>query len=471
MNRVGYLAKNIGYLAIGQLGTKILSLLLVPLYTYILTTEEYGIYDFYYTTVSLLVPILSLNICDSSLRFPLDKNYDRNKIFSISLYHLFLCFLWGGFLVLLNSFWNVIPVIDDYPLLFFLMLVTSATNGIMNSFARGIDKVKEVALSGVICSAIIIFLNLLFLLLLKMGLVGYFLANIIGFIGQSVYLFVLIRGWQYIEWGRLDKKLQKEMLAFSKPMILNNISWWINGVSNRYVIVWLCGIATNGIFSVSYKIPSVLMMFQSIFSQAWTLSAVQEYDREDKNIFFSRMYDAYNVCMTLICSLLIIISRFIASFLYAKDFYVAWQYVPFLLIATIFGSLSGYIGGIYAATKDTKAFASTSVIGAVSNLFLTLLLVWQMGIMGAAIAAMVSYALIWYLRIRSIKQYMDLQISYWKDGFSYILLLIQSVLLLVFEDSIIFYLIEITLFGLLLFMHKALLLIIYSKITNRIRLK
>ena len=163
MNRVGYLAKNIGYLAIGQLGTKILSLLLVPLYTYILTTEEYGIYDFYYTTVSLLVPILSLNICDSSLRFPLDKNYDRNKIFSISLYHLFLCFLWGGFLVLLNSFWNVIPVIDDYPLLFFLMLVTSATNGIMNSFARGIDKVKEVALSGVICSAIIIFLNLLFL--------------------------------------------------------------------------------------------------------------------------------------------------------------------------------------------------------------------------------------------------------------------------------------------------------------------
>lgn len=471
MSRVGYLAKNIGYLLIGQLGTKMLSLFLVPLYTYVLTTVEYGTYDFFNVTVSLLIPILSQNICDASLRFPLDKKCDRRKVFSISLYHLFLCILWGAGLVIFNNFWNFIPIINDYPLLFLLMLVSSAANGIMNCFARGIDKVKEVAISGVICSVIIISLNLLFLLPLSMGLTGYFLANILGFIGQSVYLLIAIRGWQYVQCGQLDKNLHKEMLSFSKPMIVNNISWWVNSVSNRYAIIWLCGIAANGIFSVSYKIPSVLMMFQSIFNQAWTLSAVHEFEQENKNSFFSQMYAFYNICTTVLCSLLIITSRFIASILYAKDFYEAWQYVPFLLIATVFGSLSGYIGGIYAAAKDTKAFASTSVIGAIVNLFLTLLLVWQIGIMGAAIAAAVSYALIWYLRIRSLKRYLDLHISYWRDSLSYMLLVIQSVFLLVFEDSIFFYLIEIILFVCILLIHKSLLFTIYNRIVHKIGLK
>ena len=471
MSRIGYLAKNTGYLALGQLGTKILSFFLVPLYTYVLTTEEYGTYDLLNTTASLLIPILSLNICDASLRFPLDKNYDRSDIFSISLHHLLQCTIWGGGIIALNHLFNVVPLINDYPLLFFLMLETSAANGIMNCFARGINKVKEVAVSGIICSVIIIFLNLLFLLPLHMGLFGYFLANILGFIGQSIYLFCGIKGWKYVKRGKLDKKLHREMLAFSKPMILNNISWWVNGVSNRYIIVWFCGVAANGIFSVSYKIPSILMMLQNIFTQAWTLSAVQEFDNRDKNTFFSQIYASYNVCMTIICSILIITSRPIASILYAKDFYNAWQYVPFLLIATVFGSLSGYIGGLFAAVKNTKAFATTSIIGAGTNLFITLLLVWKIDVIGAAIAAFFSYALIWYLRLRSIKQYLDLQVSYLRDCLGYAALVIQAIFLFIFEETVIFYAIETTMLFLLFFIHHHQVTIIYNKIANRIGLK
>ena len=79
------LAKNTGLLVIGQFGTKLLSFFLVPLYTYVLTTAEYGTFDLLTTTVSLLVPIFTLNICDSALRFPLDSKIDRIEIFSICL--------------------------------------------------------------------------------------------------------------------------------------------------------------------------------------------------------------------------------------------------------------------------------------------------------------------------------------------------------------------------------------------------
>lgn len=468
MKEVNELAKNTGLLAVGQLGTKLLSFFLVPLYTYVLSTAEYGTYDLMNTTVSLLVPVLSLNICDSALRFPLDKDVDRSQVFSICIFHLLLSIFGGAILIGVNHYFDFISVVNDYPFLFILLFAGTAINGIMNCFTRGIDRIKDLAISGVLCSAVTIGLNILFLLPLQMGLVGFFLATILGSASQSFYLFIVIKGWRYLKVFHLDKTLHREMTDFSKPLILNNISWWVNGVSNRYIITWFCGIAANGIYSVSYKIPSILVMFQGIFSQAWTLSAVQGYDKDDKNGFFSKMYQCYNLCMVLVCSMLIILSRVFALFLYSNDFYNAWKYVPFLLISSVFGALSGYIGGIYAATKDTKLFAVTSIWGAVVNLLMTLILVWEIGVMGAAIAAPVSYGLIWYLRVRSVNKYMNMKLSLFKDAIGYVILCLQTGLLFMFDDGILFFLLQLSLFALILLLNKELLSVILNKITHKI---
>ena len=170
MKEVKELAKNTGLLAIGQFGTKLLSFFLVPLYTYVLSTAEYGIYDLMNTTISLLVPILSLNICDSALRFPLDKDVDRKQVFSICCLHIFASVLFGCMLIGLNYCFNIISIVNDYPVLFLLLFASNALSGLLNCFVRGIDKVKEVAISGVLSSAVMIALNLLFLLPLHMGL-------------------------------------------------------------------------------------------------------------------------------------------------------------------------------------------------------------------------------------------------------------------------------------------------------------
>lgn len=467
MKDVKELAKNTGLLAVGQFGTKLLSFFLVPLYTYVLSTAEYGTYDLLNTTVSLLVPILSLNICDSALRFPLDKDVDRSQVFSICIFHLLLSIFFGVILIGVNYYFDFISVVNDYPFLFILLFAGTAINGIMNCFTRGIDRIKDIAISGVLCSVVTIGLNILFLLPLQMGLVGFFLATILGGASQSFYLFIAIKGWRYLKVVHLDKTLHREMTDFSKPLILNNISWWVNGVSNRYIITLFCGIAANGLFSVSYKIPSILVMFQGVFSQAWTLSAVQGYDKDDKNGFFSKMYQCYNLCMVLVCSILIILSRVLALFLYSNDFYDAWKYVPFLLISSVFGALSGYIGGIYAATKDTKLFAMTSIWGAVANLLITLILVWKIGVMGAAIAAPVSYGLIWYLRVRSVNKYVNMKISLFRDTISYVILCLQTVLLFVFGNSILFFLLQLLLFTLILLLNKELLSIILNKIVHK----
>ena len=340
----------------------------------------------------------------------------------------------------------------------------------MNCFARGIDCVKDVAVSGVICSIVIIGLNLLFLLPLHMGLIGFFLANIIGSFVQSIYLFIAIKGWRYLIFTGIDKKLHHDMLRFSEPLMLNNISWWVNGVSNRYVITWLCGVAANGIYAVSYKIPSILVMLQGIFSQAWTLSAVKDFDKDDKNGFFSKMYSSYNVSMVLACSILIIASRIMAKFLYQGEFFEAWKYVPFLLISAIFGALSGYVGGIFAAVKDTKIFGQTSILGAVVNLALTIVLVWKIGVIGAAISALVSNAVIWAIRIRVVKRYINMKLNLLVDIISYLLLCIQTLILFIWNDNFQFWCVETLLFIVLLLINKKILNTILRKITSKIHI-
>ena len=421
------------FLTVGQFGTKLLSFFLVPLYTSVLTSAEYGTYDLYSVTVSLLIPILTLNIADSTTVFLLDKDSPREGIVSVSLKYYASSVLLFAALVCANRILGLFPLLNTYPAFLLLMFALSGLSQLLLNFARGFDRIKDVAVSGVLCSTVMIALNIVLLIPLRMGLSGYYLAFIGGAFAQSAYLCVSLKIFRFIRTGRQDKKLKKDMLAYSCPMMLNSVSWWVNSVSDRYAVTWLCGIVQNGIYSVAYKIPSILNMFQGIFSQAWTLSAVQDFDRDDRGGFFSKMYGLYNACMTCLCSLLIACARPMARLLYANDFYAAWRFVPFLLVASVFGALSGYLGGIFAAVKDSKSFAASTVAGAALNIVLTVALVWLMGTIGAAIATAAAYILVWAMRMRRAKRIMRLNVAIAKDCAAYALLVVQCAVVLADE--------------------------------------
>lgn len=450
-----YLFKNIGLLAISQFGTKILSFFLVPLYTNILSTTEYGMYDLFTTTVGLLVPIVTWNVGESILIFVLDKEKDKEKweIFAIGIKYAIIGFFITLGLVILNRVLGVFTAINEYWYYMPILLLLTVVNTDFSYFARGIDKVKETAIGGILTSVTMIGLNIIFLVFLGLGLHGYFLAYIIGILVQIVYLFMSCQCWKYIKKSE-DKALEKEMIAFSTPLIINNIGWWINNASDRYVVTLLCGVAENGIYSVGYKIPSLLNMFQTIFAQAWTMSAVKDFDPQDKNGFFTRMYNSYNCGMTIVCACIIATSRLFAHFLYAKDFFVAWRYVPFLTIAIVFGSLAGYLGGVFAAVKDSKIFSKSTVVGAIVNMALNIILVYYFGPIGAAVATAVSYFVVWLIRLKHAKKYIKIRIKLLRDFMAYILLLFQSLLLFKLSDGFILYLLEFVMIAMIVVLFK-----------------
>lgn len=444
-----------GFLTLSIFGIKGISFFLVPLYTSVLTTSEYGIYDVFNTTVSLLIPFLTLNIKESTIRFALSEDYSKKEVFSISLKYSMYSVFYFLTIILINHFFKISEVLENYKYYFLLMFISYVIQGIVTNFVRGLDRLKMIAISTVVCSITIIILNILFLLPFKMGLRGYFLANVLGPIVQVIYLVFSCHLLKYVGIKKLSNTLHKEMIQYSTPMIANSTAWWINSVSDRYIIILMRGASENGIYSVASKISTIVDMFQSIFSQAWTLSAVKEFDSRDSSGFFSRMYGLYNMCMTVVSSGVIVVSRLLAKFLYANDFYAAWRYVPFLIIAVLFGALAGYFGAIFSAVKDSKAFAYSTLAGATVNVVLNIVLVYYHGALGAGISTAISYAIIYCLRLHKIREYIKLRIRLCRDWCGYIILGIQTILFLqCTKETIQLYLIQILLLILVVSLYK-----------------
>lgn len=438
MGRYKYLIKNMGLLTLSNFATKLLSFFLVPLYTSVLSTSEYGTYDLFNTTVSLLVPLLTLDIQEAVLRFSMDDNVNQNNIWHVGCRYSIISCLIVFIGLMVNRIVGISRVLQQYEVEFFFLYSLTAFTGVILYFSRGTGRIADLSVAGVISSVVMICCNIFFLLILKIGLYGYFFASILGLAAQCTYLLIRARIWMNFKKYRDDAVLRKEMTDYSKPMIANAISWWVNNASDRYIVTWLCGIAANGIYSISYKIPSIISILQSIFSQAWTLSATKEFDAEDKDGFFINIYNVYNFLLVTICSVLTFMDKPLAKLLFAEDFYSAWKYAPFLMMSTIFSGIAAFLGGILSALKKSGLFAKSSVITAIVNTVLNIALVFLIGPLGAAISTAFAYFLMWVIRLYQIKECINLRVNYLRDLTAYVILTIQATLLLLFQRDRIF---------------------------------
>lgn len=458
-----YLFKNIGLLTLSSFATKLLSFFLVPLYTNALTTAEYGTYDLFNTTIGVLLPILTLNIQESVMRFALDKKYSRKSIVSVGTQYL----LFSNFVIVLGLCVNYIfgfsAMVKEYAIFFFLMFLMQSLSGMVMAYIRGIECIADLSISSVISSCVTVGFNILFLVVFKWGLSGYFLANILGPLLQCLYLIIRVHIIQEISLRTRFTEEKEAMLDYCRPLIANSIAWWVNNTSDRYVIILFCGLDENGIYSVASKIPSILNIFQSIFNQAWTLSAVRDFDSDDKTGFFSNTYKAYNCLMVVMCSAIILMDKILAQFLYAKDFYAAWMYVPWLTIAIVFGAMSGYMGGFFSAIKNSKVFAQSSLVGAVTNIILNLIFTPVAGALGAAIATAICYFEVWAIRYWHSKRFVKMKINLFRDVTTYILLVIQAIMLLIISENVLLYGIEFGIFILIIFLYAKDILGIFNK--------
>ena len=424
-----YFLKNLSILTISNFVGKILLFLMLPLYTNILTSDEYGIIDLITTTTQLAIPIFTLCITEAILRYSIDSSNSKKQVLEISL-KVFT----KGYMILLpisiiSHFILKINII--YILIFNIYYIVSSLSSIFTFYFKGLERIKIIGVASVIKVIVLVSLNCLMLLYFKTGIIGYYFSLIMSELINIIILLIDMKLKPLkLEKNNEEKQLQSEMIDYSKHFVLNSISWWINNASDKYILLLFFNASVTGIYSVSYKIPTIIEFVQNIFAQAWQISAIKEYNDTGAKRFFSNMYNCYNLVLVFTVCFLLIFLKLLAKILFAKEFYIAWMYVPFLLIAILFGALSGFLGSIYAANKDSKMYARSTLVGAIANIILNFALIPKFGSQGAAIATLISYILIWVLRLVFMKKYIVLDIDYFKNLLTYFILIIMSICLI-----------------------------------------
>ncbi|WP_161496431.1 polysaccharide biosynthesis C-terminal domain-containing protein [Clostridium thermosuccinogenes] len=434
MNKYKKLLGNSIVFGIGNFGSKLISVILVPLYTHYLSTSEYGIVDIITTTINLLLPVISLSIYESVLRFAMDESESRFSVLTNALAVTILGSLIALIFYPLLRYFNVLDGLLNYM---YIILILQAFQALLSQYARAIGKVKEYAINGIIQTSVISLSNILLLVIFREGIRGYLLSIVLSNIVSILFFIMATNMFVDSSYGKLNKKLIKNMLQYSIPLIPNSFMWWLVNTSNRYFIMYYEGVDINGLYAVANKIPTLLTLFTSVFSQAWQLSAIMEYDSEDSSKFYSNIFSCFQVLLSLCTSAILVMLKVIMRITVADEYYLSWKYVPFLLLGVVFSSFSGFLGTNYTAAKNTKGVFKTSLAGGIICVVLNFILVPVIGAVGAGISTAVGYLIMWIFRVIDTKRYIDMSIDNKNLVCSFVIILLQIIVLFLNFNTII----------------------------------
>ena len=432
MNKYKKLISNTVILGIGTFGSKLMVYLLMPLYTGVLSPSQYAVADIIAQTANLIMPLACIGITNGIFRFAADKEENKEEAFSCGA----AVMLAGSAVFLaLSPLLFLIDYFDGYAWLVICYVICANIHSVCAQYIRATDRAKIFAIQGILNTALTVVLNVMFLLVFDMGIEGYVLSVVIADLLTTIFLVVSQKLWKAFDFGKVRKKTVVSMLKYSIPLIPATMLWWVTDVSDRYLVAYFCSNEITGIYSVAYKIPTLLILISGIFIEAWQFSAVSESDDSGElENFFDRVFSCFTGLMFLACSAIIALSKVFSSLLFADAYYAAWQYIPVLVTAMLFSTFVTFMGTVYMVRMKTTVSLSTALIGALINIVLNFLFIpsfalgW--GAMGAAVATVISYFTVFVIRSVSVHKYIKFKIHPIRIAINCCIIALQSAVMI-----------------------------------------
>lgn len=404
------LAKNTAIVSIGKICTQLITFFLLPVYTAVLSNEEYGVVDLLNTLTSLLLPIATLQIEQGVFRYLIDCRENKEK--QTTLITTIMRFMIIQLIICIIIFLCASPFIhNEYKYFLMANLVMGMFSIILLQICRGLGDNLTYAIGSFITGALTVVLNVIFIVSFHWGAYGMLGATAISNLLCSVYIFMKKKIYKYIKPKQYDKTTLKEIIKYSVPLIPNMISWWIVSASDRTIISAVIGIAQNGIYSAANKFSGVFTTLYSVFNLTWTESASININSEDRDEFFSKILDFVIRFFGCLCLGTIAVMPFVFNVLINEKFAEAYYQIPILILGSVFNILVSFIGSIYVAKKLTKEIAKTSVIAAIINIAINIVLIKSIGLYAASISTVIAYVLMFIYRWIDVKKYVKFNVN------------------------------------------------------------
>lgn len=402
------LAKNTAIVSIGKICTQLITFFLLPVYTAVLSNEEYGVVDLLNTLTSLLLPIATLQIEQGIFRYLLDCRENKEK--QTTLITTVSKFILVQSAICILIFLCASPFINnEYKYFLMANLLMGILSSISLQICRGLGDNKTYAVGSFITGALTVILNVIFIVAFKWGAYGMLIATAISNLLCAIYVFVKKKIYKYIDIKQNDKKLLKDIIKYSVPLIPNMISWWIVSASDRTIISAVIGVAQNGIYSAANKFSGIFSTLYSVFNLTWTESASININSEDRDEFFSKIFDFIVRFFGSLCLGTIAVMPFVFGILVNEKFAESYYQIPILILGSVFNILVSFLGSVYVAKKLTKEIAKTSIIAAIINIVVNIALINQIGLYAASISTVIAYFAMFIYRWIDVKKYVSIK--------------------------------------------------------------
>tara|TARA_B100001564_G_scaffold359442_1_gene381264 strand:+ start:3892 stop:5313 length:1422 start_codon:yes stop_codon:yes gene_type:complete len=421
----------------GHVVSRLITFLLLPIYTHTFSPKEYGTISLAYAFMGFALVVYRYGMDTALMKFSVQSDNSERRSYISSIYILQICtsLIFSGFLFLLKDIISE-PIlgVNDSSLISAISILIFLDN-LWNHhllILRSENKSTAFISFNLLNVILTMLLNVIFVVKMNYGISGVFFANIIA--SSSVFILsspVILRRISFLE---IDLDILKKVIKFGIPFLPAGLLTMVMELSNRYILDMMKGVEAVGLFSAGYKFGIFALVLVMGFNMGWTPYFLKRIKEEGSKADFSIITTLFlGLIGFVIFTTTIWVSdlmRFNISgnYIIGEKFWGAEEIVPIVLFGYFFfGIYVLQLPGIYA-NNITNWVPIFRAIGAISNISLNIMLIPQYGVIGSAWATVLSFFIMSVVVFLKLNKKFDVKYN-WRG----ILFPILSMLVLLFD--------------------------------------
>lgn len=377
----------------------IISLLIIPITTRLISPKEFGIASLISVIQNIIFLLCSLGMQHGFLRFFHEEEAKGKLLYNVLYYPFFIILFISTSIFIFKKeiSYFILGKFDEH---LWLILVFGSILMLLKIFSYLVIKMKQKAkiYSFLIVGEKILEYSFILIIFKILGndyktLSLAFIFSLI--ITNSIAIFIEKEDWKFKGKTNISKT---ELLKYSLPLSLTMALNWIFASCDKISIKSFSNLNELGLYSGAFKIIGILSVLQNGFTSFWMSISYEHYSKypEDKK-FFKEMLDIFSL-LFFILGIGLLFSRDIIILFLGEKYREALFIFPMLVFIPIMYSISEITTLGISFTKKSKYFFYISIIVSLTNLFGNIILVPYLGAKGAAVSTGISYILFFTLR-------------------------------------------------------------------------
>lgn len=318
-----------------------------------------------------------------------------------------------------------------------ILFWSEALYTLFGQIVRGLGFNVKYSISVVVYAVVNLAFTIFMLAVLHLGLLGAIISLMFGYLSADIYMVFASGMLRFFKVSTFKFVFLRELLKFSIPIVPSSIALWVVNLSDRLIIIHFMGAAANGIYAVANKIPSLYGTAYNIFNLAWIETASRVSDDGNPAEYYSRSFSGLFRFLIGVMLALIAVTPLIFILLVKGNYREAFNQVPILFYGTFFNSIVNFYSGIYIALKRTKQVGYSSIIGAVLNAIINILLISKIGLYAASISTTLSFGIIAFYRAVDLGRVITIKYNFKEIAFGMLAFFISSICLVTNKRSLI----------------------------------